>query len=86
MTNETPQVEYGQPLTPRESQVCEYLCLGWTNKEIAIALKIGTRTVEDYRKNVFKKRGVRNCVELVRSVYNIQQFGPNADKAMEPAE
>jgi len=79
VTNETPPSEYGQPLSPREQQVCTYLCLGWMNKEIGIKLGISRRTIEDHRKNIFKKRGVRNCVELVRSVYNIQQFGPRAD-------
>lgn len=73
-------IEYGQPLTPREIEVSDYLCLGWTNKEIAEKLMVSHRTIEDHRKNLFTKRGVRNCVELVRSVYNIQQFGPRADQ------
>lgn len=58
-------------LTPRETQVCEYLCLGWTSKEIGIALKMSHRTAEDHRCNVLKKFKVRNAVELVRKVYNL---------------
>lgn len=77
--------EYGQPLSPREQEVCDYLCLGWMNKEIAIKLGVSSRTVEDHRKNLYIKRGVRNSVELVRSVYNIQQFGPRADVVQEIA-
>lgn len=86
MTNETGSHEVGAPLTPREEQVREYLCLGWTNKEIADALDVSPRTVEDHRFNVLKKYGARNCVELVRTVYGIERFGPNADKVLEPAE
>jgi DNA-binding NarL/FixJ family response regulator len=74
---------YGQPLTPRESQVCEYLCLGWTNKEIAQALSLSSRTIEDHRSHVYDKHGVRNSVELVRKVYGITEFGPDAKAAME---
>lgn len=81
----TMDVEIGQPLTAREQQVCEYLCLGWTNKEIAKALNVGHRTVEDHRSHVYKKQGVRNSVELVRKVYGITQFGPDATAAMEIA-
>lgn len=85
MTNWTSGAQYGQPLTRREQEVCDRLCLGLTNKEIAQALQLSCRTIETYRENIFKKRGVRNCVELVRSVYNIQQFGPKADQ-MEAAQ
>lgn len=58
-------------ITPRESQVVEYLCLGFENKEIAVALKISPRTVEDHRFNILQKYKVRNIVELVRAVYGI---------------
>lgn len=61
-------------LTPRESQVCEYLCLGMTSKEIGQVLAISPRTVEDHRTTVFKKYGVRNAVELVRIVYDIEAW------------
>lgn len=65
----------GKRLTAREQQVSEYLCLGWSNKEIAVALHLSPRTVEYHRKTIFEKRVVRNTVELVRKVYRI---GENA--------
>jgi FixJ family two-component response regulator len=73
-------------LTGRERQVFERLLLGETNKEMAIVLGISRRTVEDHRCQVMKKFKVRNAVELVRAVYKIQEFGPEAAETMEPAE
>lgn len=58
-------------LTAREQQVSEYLCLGWSNKEIAQALAVSPRTIEDHRQNIYDKLKVRNVVELVRLVYRI---------------
>lgn len=63
-----------QGLTPRQKQVCEYLCLGWSNKEIAVALHLSARTVESYREIIFEKMCVRNVVELVRKVYHIGEY------------
>lgn len=62
------------PLSAREQQVSEYLCLGWTNKEIANVLHISHRTVEDHRNNIFEKMRVKNTVELVRKVYRIGEY------------
>jgi DNA-binding NarL/FixJ family response regulator len=64
----------GKPLTAREQQVAEYLCLGWQNKEIAEALHISHRTVEDHRNTIYEKMVVRNVVELVRKVYKIGEY------------
>lgn len=58
-------------LTARERQVCEYLCKGWENKEIANKLGISPRTVEDHRIHIFQKYRVRNAVELVLTVFDI---------------
>jgi DNA-binding NarL/FixJ family response regulator len=58
-------------LTAREQQVCDKLCLGWTNKEIASLLGLSPRTIEDHRTNIFDKLKVRNTVELVRYVHHI---------------
>jgi LuxR family maltose regulon positive regulatory protein len=59
----------GKPLTAREQQVCELVARGFQNKEIATTLRISVRTVEWHRASVFAKKGVRNAVELVRSVF-----------------
>jgi DNA-binding NarL/FixJ family response regulator len=61
-------------LTAREQQVSEYLCLGWSNKEIAEVLHLSARTVESYREIIFDKMRVRNVVELVRKVYKIGEY------------
>ena len=61
----------GKSLTAREQQVSEYLCLGWSNKEIAQVLHLSPRTVEDHRNTIFEKMVVRNVVELVRKIYRI---------------
>lgn len=74
-----PDPEAGKPLTPKEQQVCEYLCLGWSNKEIAQVLHLSPRTVEDHRMHVMRKKTVRNSVELVRVVYGLD----DVDKAGE---
>lgn len=58
-----------QPLTDREREVCDLLTQGKTNKEIANQLQISHRTVEWHRASIFAKKGVRNAVELVRSVF-----------------
>lgn len=60
-----------QRLTAREKQVCQKLCLGWHNKEIAVHMGISPRTVEDHRIHIYEKFKVRNAVELVRTVYGI---------------
>lgn len=62
-----------QDMTRREREVCNLLCKGWENKEIATRLGISPRTVEDHRLNIFKKYRVRNVVELVREIYHIEE-------------
>lgn len=58
----------GKPLTTREREICDYVAKGLNNKEIAKALGISRRTVEGHRARIFAKTGVRNAVELVRSM------------------
>ena len=58
-------------LTNRQRQVCRYLCLGWSNRDIAAKLDLSHRTIETHREVIFKKFKVRNVVELVREVYHI---------------
>ncbi len=60
-------------LTPRERQICGYLCKGWNSKEIATKLGISHRTAEDHRAHILKKCRVRNVVELVRQFYKIEE-------------
>ena len=52
-------------LTPREVEVMGYIIRGFTNRQIAEALYISTRTVEGHRASLFSKLGIKNRVELV---------------------
>jgi DNA-binding CsgD family transcriptional regulator len=55
-------------LTPRERVVLAQIVRGFSNKEIARAFGISSRTVEFHRTNLLKKVGARNTVDLVRKV------------------
>jgi DNA-binding NarL/FixJ family response regulator len=55
-------------LTPRQQQVFDLICQGQTNKQIARALQISHRTVEDHRTDVYEKMGVPNSTALVHKV------------------
>jgi DNA-binding CsgD family transcriptional regulator len=60
-------------LSTRERQVCNMVVSGLTSREIGVSLGISSRTVEDHRRGVLTKYGVRNAVELVRAVYGIEK-------------
>jgi DNA-binding NarL/FixJ family response regulator len=53
-------------LTSREREVLQRIAEGLTNKDIADALHISTRTVESHRANLMKKLDVHNASGLVR--------------------
>ncbi|GAA3007155.1 LuxR C-terminal-related transcriptional regulator [Actinokineospora diospyrosa] len=55
---------YGDALSPRESAVARMAARGSTNKEIAEALFISVRTVEDHVANALRKCGVRTRSDL----------------------
>lgn len=65
-------------LTPRERQVCEAVCLGLQNREIAMKFGCSHRTIEDHRAAIFRKYEVHNAVELVRAVYQIPTTFPES--------
>lgn len=62
----------GQPatvaddLTPREREVLTYIAEGYTNREIAEALVISTKTVDRHRENIMQKLNMHNRIELVK--------------------
>lgn len=64
-----------QMLTPRELEVMGFIIRGFTNRQIAEALFISTRTVEGHRASLFCKLGLKNRVELVEFAerYGLQQ-------------
>jgi two-component system, LuxR family, response regulator FixJ len=59
-------VEMMKRLTPRESQVMELVASGRTNKEIASALTLSTKTVEVHRARIMEKLRVKSVADLVR--------------------
>lgn len=59
---------YGSELSPRERQVAELIARGVTNREIAQALVLSPRTVEQHAAQVLRKLGVtRNNVKAALS-------------------
>lgn len=53
-------------LSDRQREVMERAVQGLTNKEIASAMGIGTRTVESYRAWVMERVGAKNLAELIK--------------------
>jgi FixJ family two-component response regulator len=53
-------------LTPKEREVLDLVADGRTNKQIADALFLSVRAVEDRRSRLMKKLDVRSVAELVR--------------------
>lgn len=52
-------------LSKREKEVLDYLCLGFSNNEIADKLFISPRTVDGHRANLLSKTNSKNTVSLV---------------------
>jgi DNA-binding NarL/FixJ family response regulator len=57
-------------LTPRESQILEYLSKGFPDKEIAGAMGISAWTVHGHLKSIFEKLQVHNRLEAVLKYLN----------------
>ena len=53
-------------LTPRQREVLQLLCDGYTMKEIANRLNISTRTAETYKYQIMEGLGVESTAELIR--------------------
>ena len=63
-TPTAPRQNAVEPLTPREIEVLRMLAKGYTNRQIAEALRISVRTVEGHRANLMSKLDVHSRVEL----------------------
>ncbi|MFI0480809.1 ATP-binding protein [Actinomadura sp. 9N215] len=57
---------YGDQLSPRESEVARLVALGHTNRQIADALVLSTRTVEQHVAKVLRKLNVRSRAQVTR--------------------
>lgn len=56
----------GAILSPRQLEILQFLAEGNSNKQIADALNISTRTVESHRHHIMRKMEFRSFSELVR--------------------
>ncbi|MDR3574692.1 MAG: response regulator transcription factor [Anaerolineaceae bacterium] len=55
-----------EPLTPRESEILQYVAQGLTNKQIAWKLSISEHTVKFHISSIYGKLGAANRTEAVR--------------------
>ncbi len=55
-------------LTPKEREVTEFICMGYTNKDIARIMFISENTVKDHTKKIYPKMGVHSRFELATLV------------------
>lgn len=59
----------GTELTPRELMVLTLLRQGKSNKEIGVALRISTRTVQKHLQRIYSHLGVKTRVEAIVALY-----------------
>lgn len=55
-------------LTKREAEVAKLLVSGYTNADIAAELVLSVHTVKDHVKNIYKKLGIHNRLELAKCI------------------
>ncbi len=58
------QLACWRSLSPREQQVAALVCLGYTNRHIALRLEVSPNTVKTHVSNVLRKFGVAGRQEL----------------------
>ena len=52
-------------MTPRQREILQLLAEGKSAKEVASALSISARTVEDHKYRLMESLGIENSAELV---------------------
>ena len=55
-------------LSPKKRSVAELICMGYTNKDIAMTLVISEHTVKDYVKDIYYTLDVHSRIELAALV------------------
>jgi two-component system nitrate/nitrite response regulator NarL len=58
-------------LTPRETEILQFVVAGYTNKGIAAEMSISEKTVEFHLDNIYRKLSVRT--RLMAGVWALQQ-------------
>ncbi|WP_303316854.1 LuxR C-terminal-related transcriptional regulator [Flavivirga abyssicola] len=61
----SPTLEAIKSFTNREKEIIDYLCLGFSKKEIANHICISTSTVQTHTKNIYKKLKINKVSELI---------------------
>jgi DNA-binding CsgD family transcriptional regulator len=59
-------------ISPREAEIIREICNGLSNKEIADKLFISLQTVKDHTSHIYAKVNVKNRMQLMTMVQNIQ--------------
>jgi len=72
----TPECLTAFQITPREKEIIEQLLGGKTNQELADALFISVKTVENHLYNIYQKMKVKNRIQLVQTLQNWTQTTP----------
>lgn len=57
-----------EDLTAQEQRILAFVSEGWTNREIALRLKLAEKTVRNYVSNILGKLGLRNRTEAATYV------------------
>ncbi|MBN1878278.1 MAG: helix-turn-helix domain-containing protein [Anaerolineae bacterium] len=57
-------VDYGEPLTERETEIVSLVAEGLTNREVAERLHVSHNTIKVHLRNIFSKTGVASRTEL----------------------
>lgn len=65
-----------ETLTPRETEVLDYVINGKATKVIALELSLSQRTVEIYRANVMQKMQSKSVAQLVRMLSEFRSGSP----------
>jgi DNA-binding NarL/FixJ family response regulator len=68
------QTETGQ-LTPRELTIAAHVAQGLTNREIAQALYLSTKTIEAHLHSAYRKLGIRCRTQLALHVASLRMDG-----------
>jgi DNA-binding NarL/FixJ family response regulator len=69
----------GDGLTPRQTEIAQLVALGRSNREIAAALYLSEKTVENHLARAFAKLGVSSRAALAAVVTREQAQTPGSD-------
>lgn len=71
-------------LSARERSVAERLIAGRTNKAIAHALCLSSKTISAHKRNIFRKLAIGNLIELADCLRHADSYGVEEPRAAPP--